>query len=76
MDWQPIETAPKDGTDILVCMTHSLGVGDDGGTEWETIQWVDWQKEPYFWPIFRERVDIPFPPTHWQRLPPPPGTEA
>lgn len=62
--WQPIETAPRDGTDILVCMTYNLGPD-----EWETIQWVDWQRDPYVWPIYRTRIDIPFPPSHWMPLP-------
>jgi hypothetical protein len=65
--WQPIESAPKDGTEILVCMTHNT---PDGG--WETIQWVDWQCAPYIWPRFMDRVDIPFAPTHWMSLPAPP----
>jgi hypothetical protein len=63
-DWQPIKTAPRDGTDILVCMTHNLPDG-----EWETIQWVDWARDTIEWPIFRDRIDIPFPPTHWMPLP-------
>lgn len=66
--WQPIETAPKDGTDILVCVTHNLP--DD---EWETIQWVDWRRgDDVVWPRYWERIDIPFPPTHWMPLPEPP----
>jgi predicted esterase len=63
-EWQPIETAPIDGTDILVCMTHNLS--DD---EWETVQWVDYYFPDAGWIIFRGRVDIPFPPTHWMPLP-------
>lgn len=66
-EWKPIATAPEDGTSILVCVTYSLGDG-----EWETVQWVDWIKEPYVWPHFRERIDIPLPPTHWMPLPEPP----
>lgn len=60
--WHDIASAPE-GEDILVCVTHSLGDG-----EWETVQWVDWQRAPVFWPIFRDRIDIPFPPTHWRPL--------
>lgn len=68
--WQPIESAPKDGTDILVCVTHSLPDG------WKTVQWVDWTKGDTLWPHFQERIDIPFPPTHWMPLPAPPGETA
>lgn len=68
-EWQPIETAPKDGTSILVCVTYNL---PEGG--WETVQWVDWVREPYIFPIYRDRIDIPCPPTHWQPLPEPPTT--
>ena len=69
MDWQPIETAPDDGTDVLVCVTHNMPDG-----EWETIQWVDWQRSPRVrWPNYAARIDIPFPPTHWMPLPAPPN---
>ncbi len=62
--WMDISTAPKDGTAILVCVTYSLG-----GDEWQTDMWVDWRQGPYEWPMWKERVDIPAPPTHWQPLP-------
>ena len=71
-DWRPIETAPDDGTEILVCMTHNL---PDCGA-WETIMWVDWQRGPYVWPNYERRIDIPFPPTRWQPLPPPPDSPS
>ena len=77
--WQPIETAPRDGTDILVCVTHNVPSEEcdsrpsaSDGYVWETLQWVDWARDPYEWPICRGRVDIPFPPTHWMPLPEPP----
>lgn len=69
--WQPIETAPFDGSDILVCITHNLP-----GDEWETIQWVDWQFPGVGWCVFPKRIDIPFPPTHWMPLPAAPKEEA
>lgn len=64
MSWQPIETAPCDGADVLVCVTYNLSAD-----EWETIQWVDWQGPSLKWPIFQARIDIPFAPTHWMPLP-------
>lgn len=63
-EWQTIDTAPIDGTDILVCVTYNLSAD-----EWETAMWVDWQIPACNWPIFRGRIDIPFQPTHWMPLP-------
>lgn len=65
-EWKPIETAPE-GKDILVCVTYNLGDG-----EWETVQWVDWRSGLHSWPIYRDRIDIPYPPTRWMHLPSPP----
>ncbi|HEU4635425.1 MAG TPA: DUF551 domain-containing protein [Edaphobacter sp.] len=75
-DWQPIETAPKDGTRVLVCY----------GSKPRVIV-AYWQSEPSLW----EREDVPcwavfepedpfysvylldeYEPTHWQPLPKPP----
>lgn len=69
--WQPIETAPMDGTSILVCVTHNIGPD-----EWETVQWVDWARLPFVWPHYLDRIDIPFPPTHWMPLPEAPQAAA
>lgn len=65
MEWQPISSAPRN-CDVLVCSTHSLP--DD---EWETIQWVDYLGLDN-WQRYRDRFDIPFPPSHWMHLPSPP----
>jgi len=66
-EWRSIDTAPRDGSDILVCVTHNLPDGT-----WETIQWVDWRRGSDVWPVFRDRIDIPFAPTRWMPLPAPP----
>jgi hypothetical protein len=72
--WQPIETAPKDGTFVLVS-------GDSGYVS--TPRYVEVGR---FIPAYRDYfVDIsgdsftdawPEHPTHWMPLPPPPAKEA
>lgn len=70
--WQPIETAPKDGTKIL------LGRFDGTGREYDGRIRVDWWRSrmgagytgfghfnPTYWP-----------PTHWMPLPAPPDGEV
>lgn len=66
--WQPIDTAPKDGLKILVW------------SEGHPVEVAYW--EPGFfshtgWTIYQIRTDVdePFPPTHWCPLPTPPTTE-
>jgi hypothetical protein len=60
--WQPIETAPKDNTPILVpTNAHSDGIVI---VRWYTYNrlaaWRDWDEDVHF-------------PTHWMPLPQPPG---
>ena len=58
--WQPIETAPKDGTRILAYCA--------GGDWQDVIYWeASWQGAP-FWCSDRTKTD----PTHWMPLPEPP----
>lgn len=60
MGWQPIETAPKDGTQILVPVT--IG-GIMNVVSWWSGAW-------------REGVNgmkLKNDPTHWMSLPPPPA---
>jgi hypothetical protein len=57
-EWQPIETAPKDGTEILACWDAPTPEYKARGLiRWDHNCWITtlgyWEKEP----------------THWQRLP-------
>lgn len=81
MSWQPIYTAPKDGTTIMVCSRRD-GIsiaywlyGQDGNGN------VD-PKFPQYWALVDGCSDmsglpppIGYLPTHWMPLPPPPDAE-
>ena len=61
-EWQPIETAPKDGTRILLCRVHPnpdihIAISDGQWLETHNGHW-DW-----VWPYIRKE------PTHWMPLP-------
>jgi hypothetical protein len=60
--WQPIETAPKDGTEIFACWSASKTVSV---VSWFGDAWAD---------ANRDEVYVS-PPTHWMPLPPPPGDD-
>ena len=69
-DWQPIETAPKDGTNILA-WPCSDGWGDEYFPY--VVQWVD--ANEYHEGMWREAAGEKydwFNPTHWMPLPEPP----
>ena len=72
--WQPIETAPKDGTPVLAwpCQVMSGG-GEDG--DWidaaYVTRWIDYRPHDntFGWQeASGERYAI-FEPTHWMPLP-------
>lgn len=56
-DWQPIETAPKDGTWVLVHRAH-----------WYLPELVQWTYRGYW----ESWAHGPFQPTHWIPVPLPP----
>lgn len=80
--WQPIETAPKDGTEIIV--------GMDMATVWvvHVAFWVqvdedmklmgDWSDSDTGWwsyirgSVTQEKLEGIYEPTHWMPLPKPP----
>ena len=63
--WQPIETAPKDGTNVLIWPMHGYRVGL---AFFDTARGGVWSE----WP---GRVGG-FVPTHWMPLPEPPTIET
>ena len=74
-EWQPIETAPKDGTAVLMVDANEQVVakwmepleGGEGG-------WVMFRKLDF---SFGNALAILFPnPTHWMPLPYPPRVET
>ena len=75
MEWQPIETAPKDGTEILAYFGPHTGVVQvswnspdyDGFKLWV----VDDRKHG---PYYLRGYSNPYP-THWMPLPPAPEGE-
>lgn len=68
-NWQSIDSAPKDGTHVLVALDEIVGEAqyyiEDGreheGWYWNDQHWTD--------AVGGE----PFQPTHWMPLPPPPA---
>lgn len=71
--WQPIETAPKDGTAILIACNY-----DRMGKARVTLAWWDgkWLESQYWDDNDEEWIDCvcQFKPTHW--MPPPEPPEA
>lgn len=77
-EWQPIETAPKDGTAVYVCDTETWEPAPmiahwgqhnswDDGSHWLCGRKDDWPRGK----IKREPAIMPTP-THWMPLPAPP----
>lgn len=61
MPWLPIGTAPKDGTEILLCRS-----ADDGHSE-TFVQVASWRYGG--WTVFYDALPLHFEPTHWMPLP-------
>ena len=66
IEWQPIKTAPKDGTDILVMTGETMHV----------VRWINIHGDFDYWAV-DDNKHGPFTlrgkaPTHWMPLPEPP----
>lgn len=76
-DWRPIETAPKDGTRILVWALHYGRFRDIAFARWEDLRpepsdyWSDGRLGPGWYVSGASFVE----PTHWRPVPDPPQEE-
>lgn len=78
--WQPIDTAPRDGTWVLVC--GGITDDEDSARSHAVAQWSNylnggttdwhWQFAWYDGGYYGRYED----PTHWMPLPPPPESET
>ena len=60
--WQPADTAPKDGTQILIAVA---------GDEYE-VAWAYWNERWRIWVLPMTNRAYQMEPTHWMPLPAPP----
>ena len=67
MTWQPIETAPTDGTEVLVYARGSYAVAFWSGKEWRDMGDIGWAG------MYGDDGNQP---THWMPLPEPPNVEV
>jgi hypothetical protein len=76
MDWQPIKTAPKDGTEFIAWGYYNGTIDSmPSGPTWTGLRW--WVDHQYPKGIWSQTLPGPmrsgsFHPTHWMPLPAPP----
>lgn len=74
MEWMPIETAPKDGTEVLVYFRQhgakSVSWSDRDGCS--DSEWATWCVDDHKHGPFPVRGYMKKDSTHWMPLPPPP----
>ena len=75
-EWKPIETAPKDGTDIIAC---TYGTYDNGNVYYNfaVVHWGDTigsDGDEYAWIVTHDYMEWSGGPplTHWMPIQPPP----
>lgn len=71
--WQPIETAPKDGTKVLLCQATDADGNPILDKAWGIfVQVAAWWGDGDGWIVYCSMVRDPgvhFTPTHWMPLP-------
>ena len=74
MTWQPISTAPKDGTKVLLGrFVKECAYGRNGEVQVDRYVQPEENKGYTGWGRFNDRF---WPATHWQHLPPPPQNSS
>lgn len=76
MKWQPIETAPRDGTHVLL-LIGEVAIG--GCWVLHSEGWESGIPDWYGWDTDNDLILIEVPddePTHWMPIPPPPQTDT
>jgi len=68
-NWQPIETAPQDGTEILLAVNYPRALNRGFFTQ---VMTAEFSKRFQGW-IAYSGADISGTATHWQPLPEPPA---
>jgi hypothetical protein len=68
-EWQPIETAPRDGTEIDLWASGRRWAD----CHWHLGEWLRWQSDSVDEEPTHKRIAFP---THWMPLPPAPGGDA
>lgn len=69
-EWQPIETAPRDGSEILLW----VGRAWNGRLPFVGSYWFGNETKGFWMNEFYNGGQVPnFAPTHWRPLPAPPG---
>jgi len=77
-EWRTIDTAPKDGTRVLVCTNGQIAIAwwNERPNVWNEPAvpcWTEFEPEDYFYAV---HLTDEFAPTHWMPLPEPPHREG
>jgi hypothetical protein len=77
MEWQPIESAPKDGTAILAYIPFAWANEEPAALQ-DVVEWHGPAGSNGFWfsrtaPNYHQACDKRCQPTHWMPLPAPPN---
>lgn len=73
--WKPIDSAPKDGTEVLLVVVGKKGTGDvfigSCLNPDLTKHMKDWKNEGWY-EDEQDQLRGPYRPTHWMAIPDPP----